>query len=209
MSGDLIPQLFVLLQVFLIGLLAAIVVRYGYVHFRPRKNQPPAPSLAPKEETLSAEAKAQLAKESQEDFHEALTHSVQKLSQDLEVTTQHINNLVMRVATEIVSGELEKYRAEFTELHKQAVADMGGINDELAKQRAEMEAKLASEVEAEKQRLVKQLDTKLGDAVASFLLDTLQHNVDLGNQQQYLVSLLEENKAEFVKEMADESQPAK
>jgi hypothetical protein len=31
----------------------------------------------------------------------------------------------------------------------------------------------------------------------------------LGNQQQYLVSLLEENKAEFVKEMADESQPAK
>lgn len=205
MSGDTLLQLFVLVQVFLIGLLATIVVRHGYFHSRSSKKQPEAPTLEPNMEPISPELKAGLAESSKKQFEEVLNHTSEQLRKDLEITTQHINNLVMRVATEIVSGELEKYRTEFTELHKQAATGMGGIREELDKHRAELEDKLAKEIEAEKQKLVKQIDTKLGDAVASFLVETLQHNVDLGSQSQYLVSMLEEHKADFKKEIADES----
>jgi len=41
--------------------------------------------------------------------------------------------------------------------------------------------------------------------VASFLTETLQHNVDLGAQSAYLTAMLEEHKADFAKEVADES----
>ena len=58
---------------------------------------------------------------------------------------------------------------------------------------------------AEKQRLLQQIDTKLADAVASFLMETLQHNVDLGAQSAYLTAMLEEHKTDFAKELSDES----
>jgi predicted metal-dependent hydrolase len=190
--------------------LATIVLRHGYIHIWPRRRQAEAP---PEEATegavLPEELKQQLVMSSQRNFESTLNQSVEKLHKDLQVTTEHINNLVMRVATEIVSGELEKYRNEFQQLHQQAASDMNGISDEITKHKAELEAKLAQEAEAEKQKLAKQLDTKLGDAVASFLLETLQHNVDLGNQNQYLISMLEEHKADFKKEVTDESQPSK
>ena len=79
----------------------------------------------------------------------------------------------------------------------------------MAKHQAELKAKMATEIEAEKQQLIKQTDTKLADAVASFLTETLGRNIDLGNQTEYLVSLLEEHKAEFIKEVGDEAAVAR
>jgi hypothetical protein len=43
------------------------------------------------------------------------------------------------------------------------------------------------------------MDTKLADAVTSFLMETLQHNVDLGAQSAYLTAMLDEHKDELVK----------
>ena len=60
------------------------------------------------------------------------------------------------------------------------------------------------ELAAEKEQLAKLMDTKLADAVASFLMETLPHNVDLGAQSAYLTSMLEEHKAELVREVAGE-----
>ena len=57
---------------------------------------------------------------------------------------------------------------------------------------------------AEKQQLIAQIDTKLADAVTSFLVETLGHNVDLGAQSDYLISVLDEHKAEFTKRVTDE-----
>jgi hypothetical protein len=46
--------------------------------------------------------------------------------------------------------------------------------------------------------LAAQLEEKLSDAVSSFLLEALQHSVDLGAQAQYLTTVLEEHKAELI-----------
>jgi hypothetical protein len=89
---------------------------------------------------------------------------------------------------------------------------MGGISAEVSKHEQEMKAKITQELEAEKERMLKQIDVKLGDAVGSFLVETLGHNVDLGSQTAYLAALLEEHKAEFAKEVKgsdNEPQPAK
>jgi len=74
----------------------------------------------------------------------------------------------------------------------------------LTKRQAELEAKLDEEMAGEKQKLVSQMETKLADAVAAFLTETLQHNIDLGAQGDYLTALLEEHKDELVRDMKDE-----
>jgi F0F1-type ATP synthase membrane subunit b/b' len=79
----------------------------------------------------------------------------------------------------------------------------------MEKHKGELKAKMEQEIAAEKQRLVRQIDAKLADAVGSFLLETLRHNVDLGSQKDYLVAMLEEHKADFIKEVGDETPAAK
>lgn len=190
-------------DVFIIGLLTPLVYRHAHAHFKPEKHAADKPQL-------SAATKEQMLHNSEVQLQKALDHSVDVLQHDLDKSSEQINSLVTRFAGVIVGDEMERYRAELSKLHKQAEADMSGIKQEIAGHQVEIEAKFAQELELEKQRLISQIDTKLGDAVGSFLIETLQHNVDLGNQADYLVAMLEEHKDDFKQEVAGgKAQPAK
>jgi hypothetical protein len=204
MSGETILQIFIYLQVFAAGMLAAVALRFAYLRYR----QPPQPEHEHEQPPsvtvdLPHDVRERLIQQSQKGFEEVLGQSTNKLQQDLGVTTSHINNLVLRLASEIVSGELERYREDLTKLHEQANTSMGGVSQEVTKHEEEVKAKISQELEAEKQRLLQQIDTKLADAVGSFLLEALGKNVDLGSQNAYLVQLLEEHKEEFKKEVKE------
>jgi hypothetical protein len=176
-------QIFIYLQVFAMGILAAVAAYYARAHFSSKPapqaeheaHLPPAITV-----DLPHEVRERLVEASQKQFNDILGHSADKLQQDLGVTTGHINNLVLRLASEIVSSELERYRKDLSKLHEQAQANMGGISQEVAKHEEEVKAKISQELEAEKQRLLVQIDTKLADALGSFLLEALGKNIDLG-----------------------------
>jgi peroxiredoxin len=104
-----------------------------------------------------------------------------------------------------VSGELDRYRQDLAKLHEQAHANIVGISQEVAKHEEEVKSKITQELETEKQRLLSQIDTKLADAVGSFLLEALGKNVDLGSQNVFLMQMLEEHKSDFVQEVKNES----
>jgi len=209
MNSTTFFQLFLLVDVFIIGVLSALAAQHAYSHFRPSKAEPEVNGQKP---TLSHAAKERMIRHSEEEFQKVLERSVGSLEHDLESSSEQINTLIKRFATDIVSDEMERYRADFDKLHKQTEKDMGvvkeqmnGHQDELKAQLAQQmeadRAKLAEQLEAEKQRLLGQIDTKLADAVASFLTETLQHNVDLGSQSAYLVQMLEDHKADFASEV--------
>jgi hypothetical protein len=210
MSGAAILQIFIYLQVFAVGALAAAAAYYARAHFKRHEAAPHeqiSPALLPirpiEPMELTPEIKDRMLHISEEQFKSALNQTSAKLQEDLGVTSGHINNLVLRLASEIVSNELERYRQDLSKLHEQAAGNMGGISAEVAKHQQEMKAKITQELQSEKEFMLKQIDTKLGDAVGSFLVETLGHNVDLGSQTAYLAALLEEHKAEFTKEVKD------
>jgi hypothetical protein len=201
-------QIVLFVQVFAMGVLAAVAWRHAYAHFRPgaeheHEHESHAPNV-PVPIELSTEAKARLQKAAEAQFGAAVNNSAGQLQKDLVSTNGQINDLVMRLATDVVSSELEHYKTELSKLQTQAAADMSGVRVEVTRHEEELKAKMAQEIEAEKQKLLKQIDTKLADAVGSFLTETLQHNIDLGTQSAYLVQMLEEHKADFVKEVGSE-----
>jgi hypothetical protein len=204
MSGETILQIFIYLQIFIAGVLSSVAFLYARAHSKqvqqPEHEHEPAqiPSITV---DLPHDVRERLVTASQQQFKEILDQSTGKMQQDLGATAGHINNLVLRLASEIVSGELERYREDLSKLHEQAHASMSGISAEVAKHEEEVKAKITQELEAEKQRLLQQIDTRLADAVGSFLVEALGHNVDLGSQSAYLVGLLEEHKGEFAKEV--------
>lgn len=210
-------QIFLLINVFLIGALTAIAIRHTYAHFRPTQHEPEKPHHPPVQTAhLPPAVREKLLEAAQHNFQTVLDRSAHDLEHDLQATTIQLNKQLERIGNQILSNEMGRYQASLDQLRKQAEATISGAQEEVAKHQAELrvkiderqaqlEAELTEKMAVEQQRLVQQMDTKLGDAVASFLTETLQHNVDLGAQSAYLTAMLEEHKAELTKGVGHEA----
>jgi hypothetical protein len=208
MSIATILQIFLYVNVFVIGALTSLAVRNYLDHRHKEETEPEKPRPTANEVHLSAKTREHLLEESQAKFQAAVDDSADQLHKDLELTADKMNKLVEQLGTVVIGNELEHYRGELIQLRKQAEASLGKVSEEMAQHQAELKAQMAKEIDSEKQLLIQQIDTKLADAVSSFLLETLQHNVDLGAQTAYVKSMLEEHKGDFKKEVSDENPAA-
>lgn len=207
-------QVLLLINAFVIGAALATALHHAYAHYKSRTGKKPQ---SPPEQTvhLPPDVREHLLETTKAHFQKIIDHSANELENDLKVTVNQLNTKLEKMATEIVNDEMKRYRMDLDQLRKQTEANISGaqteinqhqsdLKDKIDQRRKELEAKLEEEIATEKQTLTSHLDTKLADAVASFLGETLGHNVDLGSQNTYLVSMLEEHKAELIKEISDE-----
>jgi hypothetical protein len=206
MKVNTLLQIFLLVDVFLAGVVSASALRQLWEHFRPvdpNKNKSVEPAAK-----LPEDVTKRILKAAEVNFEKSLDQAAAELERDMAATAGKINQLLEHLGNDVIGNELEGYRKELLELRQKAIQDLGNVNTEVAKHESELKLKLTEEMEAEKERLIKQIDTKLADAVAAFLVETLQHNVDLGAQTAYLNQMLEEHKDEFKKGVADEAETA-
>lgn len=214
--SSLFLQIFLFVNVFLIGALVAIAVQHAYAHFRPHtdEHEKAHPSAQPVH--LPPATRERLLQAAEGKFQTVLDRSADQLDHNLQVTAVELNKQLEKLGTEIINDEMKRYREALDELRARTEISIGSAQTEiaqhqddlkakLAEHKTELEAQMQQEITAEKERLIKDMDTKLGDAVASFLLETMQHNVDLGAQTAYLTAMLDEHKAELTKGVTDET----
>lgn len=195
-------EAFLIFDVFIAGALAATALRHAYAHFRPHAggdhDQPIIGGHLPPavREKLLAEAQA--------NFEAVLRSTTRDLQKDLAETAEEIKKHVEQTGNEARDKEIAHYKATLAELQNKTQENVKDMDKDLAGQKAELRAKLAEEMATEKKKLLEAIDTKLADAVASFLSETLGHDVDLGAQAPYLTRMLEEHKSDFASEVAGE-----
>ncbi len=199
MNTPLILQIAIGVGSFLLG---ALVVDMFWIKKTAKPAEAPK-TIQPTVE-LSSEFKKHLLEQTEKDYQAALAQASGQFDQDLASTSQTINGQILRFSTELLASELEQYRTGLVKVREDAIAGMGKVSDEIEKQRQALLDAAAGEVEAEKKRLVDLIDSKLGDAVGAFLIETLGHNVDLGAQSAYLTAMLEEHKEELKQEVTSE-----
>lgn len=204
---------FLLVNVFLIGVFAAIAVRHALAHFRPQPHDEPVHHATPHEQAkLPPAVKERLLKAAEVHFEAVLTHATGEFHKDLKQTATSLNHRLTMLGTTMIDQEMKDYKAKLGELTTQLegslqasqaniVAAQAAATAKLAEQQAALDTKLTEEVAAEKERLLADIDTKLADAVSSFLIETLGHEVDLGAQASYLTSMLDEHKDAIIKEV--------
>ena len=197
-------QIILLINMLLIGVLSAVAVRHAYAHFNP--NEHDGERHKPKQDMhLPPAVRQKLLEEAQADFHLMLRRSVKELEKDLHDTTEKIHKTLEKEGNETITQQIKHYRDRLDELQQQTEENISAIGKDLSGHQNTLKAKLSEEVEAEKKRLIQQIDTNLADAIGSFLTETLQHNIDLGAQSEYLKKMLEEHKEEIAKEVANEN----
>jgi len=212
-------QIFVLINVFFIGVLTSIAVRHARAHFKNKKNPEPEKhqvESAHQNLNLSPAMKDKLLQASQAHFQIVLNRAAGELQRDLKATTIQLDKQLNRIGTQMITVEMKRYQTSLEELRKKTEAGIGGAQQEVAdhqaeiqakldERRTELEAQLTEEIEAKKEQLSRQVDTKLSDAVASFLVETMGHEVDLGAQTSYITKMLDEHKDEIIKGVKGEN----
>lgn len=137
-----------------------------------------------------------------------LTNTVQTTNQEmqkaLQITFQRMLQNIEKEAAQILNGELENYRQTIKEAREAAANVTAEAERQLASIRETIEQESLSAIREEKQKLLRQLDDKLSDIVAQYLLEALGEHVDLGSQKDYIFSQLEENKEAIKKDINDE-----
>jgi len=203
MVGITFLQIFLLVNVFVIGALSATAIRHAIAHFRPpvkKIEKPEAPVVH-----LPPEVREQMIAKAQADFKKVLDESTAKLQGDLQTTATDLNKDLEKLGEAVVKSETERYTTMLEALRTQAETVITTAQTDIKDHQTDLKTKLTENVSAEQQRLIAQIDTKLADAVSSFLTETLQHNVDLGAQTPYMLATLEEHKAELIKGITDEN----
>lgn len=208
-------QFFLLINAVLIGVVAAVATRHAYAHFRPDKHDAEKHPAQPVVK-LSPAVREELLQKAKANYEKILDNAASQLQLDLSRTSAQLNKQLETLGNEIVSDEMKRYKASLEELQKNTEVSITSTQDQLAthqedlkaamaEHQKEMLAKLNEEIAVEKDRLLAQIDTKLADAAASFLIETMQHDVDLGAQTAYLTRMIEEHKEDFKKEVGNES----
>lgn len=198
MKSSVALQLFLLADVFVMGMLASLAIRHGRAHRVQKKLlAQEESSTATAGSNLSTDVQTRILKTAETNFQNSIAATTAELEQNLAQTTEHINSVLNTVGTEVIGNELEQYRAELAALRQQAATQLSGVSEAVSKHEAQLRADMEQAVAAEKDRLVALIDTHLSDAVASFLTETLQHNVDLGAQTAYLTAMLQDHKTEL------------
>ena len=216
MDGSLALQIFLLIDVFIMGLIAAAAIRHAYAHFKPQTHKDPKTLNQNQAVHIPPEIKENLIHKSEAHFQNALNHSINELDHDLKNTIYKLNNQLEKFGNEIIIGGLSHYRTKLDQFCKQLEISMeknqaeiakhqSEINEKLAEQQSVLEKELAENIKNQQQIMIQNINTKLSDAVATFLIETMQHNIDLGAQTNYLTKMLEEHKSEFIKEINNEN----
>ncbi len=143
----------------------------------------------------------ELADDAEREYRAAMAQAIERFDHDLEASSRAINDTIQKMSAVVVGEELEKYRQELEKMRTGAMATLGSVQAAVEEERGKLREGMLKDVEAEKERLVGLIDTRLGEAVNSFLLETLRHNVDLGAQSAYLMAALDEHKEELKAEV--------
>lgn len=206
---------FLYINLFIIGVVTTLALQAWRAHRRQKATEKRL-HLPKKTLSMPNALREQLLDQAWHEFETMLDRSRTELAHDLESTTTRLDKQLNELGTTVIKDELAKTEATVDQLRQSAETTIKAIEADMIKQQqtigtnlneyqAKLFGKLGEEAAAAQANLKATLDAKLSDAVASFLVETLRHDVDLGAQMPYLLKTLEEHKAELIAEVTNEA----
>lgn len=215
-------QIFLGLNILILGAVLALAIEHLWLHFHPRDFNPD-PTDPHGGVHLPMAVKERLLRVAETDYQEVLDKSIQGFKGDLNKTTGKINDQLTQLSGDILGEEMDRYKETLKELRSKAELTRSQAQTDIERHQAELEGLILErqklmeqkflerqtalekqaedEVMAVKKAYMERIDTKLADAVTSFLSVTLQYNADLGAQEPYLLAELEKHKDELIREV--------
>ncbi len=163
--------------------------------------EPPAVKLP----ELSPEELQRLEQAASTAFEQAVNSATDRFGKSLDETSGRLNQLITRLTTGIVEKELDQYKANVDEARKAALASLSNMQTAVEAQQQTLQAEIDKALIDRRTYLLERLDRRLGEAVSTYLVESLGQAADLGAQRAFLLESLERHKADLKSEFGDET----
>ena len=138
-------QIFLLVNVFLIGIGVAVGARHALAHFRPH---PEEKKVRDAEQTvkLSAQTRAQLIKEAEDTYRAVLTKTTNTLVGDLEQTAGKLNKGLDELGNKIINEALAGFKQKLEEIHATTAEASKVAVEDISAYQAQAKKKMQAEL---------------------------------------------------------------
>lgn len=182
------------------NMVSLIVLVERRVHKTPKPATPtPVPTAQLSEDTIN-----RLEQQTQAAFEASVQRASQHFNQDIDMTSQKLNELIVRLTTSVVEEELTEYRKGLTAARASALQSLANMQKTVEQQQTVLEADMQAAITNRQNELLQRLDQKIGVVVTNYIVEALGQGVDLGAQREYLLSSLERNKDALKKDITGE-----
>lgn len=182
--------------------LAALVGLARYISSKVVREHKPAPS-AP-QVRLAKDVINRLESQTEAAYVRSVQQASQQFSQDIDKTSQSLNDLIVRLTTSVVEEELMEYRKGLAAARAAALHSLSSMERTVEKQQQVLQVDMRTAVSQRQTELLERLDKKIATVTANYIVEALGQAVDLGAQREYLFATLERHKTLLKKEIVGE-----
>lgn len=136
-------------------------------------------------------------------FEKIIGENAMFLQQDLRLTTSQLNEYMKSEITRKLKEEFTKYEESIMDAKQLAVDSIEKTNAAVEEQRRMLGEELQKQVAEEKAYLINRFETDMARVVNHYVLEAIGTQIDLSDQLGYIISELEANKKEIIKDIAN------
>lgn len=136
-------------------------------------------------------------------FENIIGENAMFLQQDLRLTTSQLNDYLKSEITRKLQEEFVKYEESITDAKQLAVESISKTQAAIEEHRQLLSQKLLAEIEKEKQQIMARFENSMATIVNHYVLAAIGDQIDLGDQLDFILTQLEDNKAALKRDLAD------
>lgn len=136
-------------------------------------------------------------------FEKIIGENAMFLQQDLRLTTSELNEYMKSEITAKLKEEFSKYEESIMDAKQLAVDSIEKTNAAIDEQRAALGDQLLKQVTEEKAHLISRFENDMATVINHYVLAAIGDQIDLSNQLGYIISELEANKKDIIKDIAN------
>ncbi|NCU37611.1 hypothetical protein EOL96_00915 [Candidatus Saccharibacteria bacterium] len=195
-GGDIWLSGFLLLNIFVVGVVSAIAFMHARAHYKndePRRTQKTFP-------ILPHDVRQRIIEEAEGDYEKVLRKNAAMFGKDLASTATHLSEQLNKIGNEIMDDELQRYRTELDQLRKETQQAAGSASVEIAKHQEDLRSKLEtrqSEVEARLSEAQAELEAKFAARTTELEESFKQKQIEYANKQISLEAELANHQAQL------------
>lgn len=155
------------------------------------------------EEIFNEEFREELRNRGRLHFEKIIGENAMFLQQDLRLTTSQLNEFMKSEITAKLKEEFTKYEESIMDAKQLAVDSIEKTNAAIDEQRLVLSDQLQKQVTEEKTHLMNRFESDMATVINHYVLEAIGNQIDLSSQLGYIISELEANKKDIIKDIAN------
>lgn len=134
-------------------------------------------------------------------FEKIIGENAMFLQQDLRETTAQLNDYMRAELTRTLQDEFKNYQQSIADAKQIALNSIEKTITTIEQQRQFMEQQLLSQSQANKARMIKQLEQDMATILNHYIVKAIGNQIDLTDQLDYILDELEINKKAIIEDI--------